>query len=169
MIKIKQTTIGIFFVMLALLSLNVSAQRRAYPVNNAQVEAILTRLEQNSNRFRSSIDIALDRSPRYDGTRTEDNISELVKNFEDSTDRLRERYQDRRTVSADVQEVFNRAIVIDDFMRRNSLTPRAQRDWQTIRVQLNNVPNQLCSSRTYRKHAATNTAKWLLLLLMLTR
>ncbi|MEJ7709933.1 MAG: hypothetical protein WKF84_08750 [Pyrinomonadaceae bacterium] len=41
-----------------------------------------------------------------DGTKTEDEFNELVKEFETATDQMRERFNDRRSVAADVENVL---------------------------------------------------------------
>ncbi len=124
--------------MLAGVSLQGVAQRRPQRTNDAQVQQILRRMENRADRFRNSLDDALDQS-RLNGTREEDEVNNYVQQFEEATDRLRERFNQRQSTSTEVQEVFDRAINIDDFMRRNRLTPRAERDWALIRSDLNQL------------------------------
>lgn len=117
-----------------------SAQTRRGTIrtDDARAQNIIRRLETNSDAYRQSLDEALDRS-RLNGTRTEDEINRFVKDFEVATDRLRDNANSRGNVNADLQEVFNRALDIDDFMSRNRLTPRAQRDWELVRTELNRL------------------------------
>lgn len=131
------------FVMLLMLAFAANgtmtqAQRRTVRTSEAQTQNIISRIETNADAFRESLDQSLDQS-RLDGTRAEDEINQYVRDFEGATDRLRDNFNNRRAVSADVQEVFNRSIVIDDFLVRNRLTPRAQRDWALIRTDLNRL------------------------------
>jgi hypothetical protein len=109
-----------------------------YRVSDSQVDALLRRVETNADRFRASLDRALDRT-RYDGTRAEDNINEFVRNFEQATDVLRDRFNSRRSVASDVENVLRQATYIDDFVRRNRLNRRAQNDWSLIRQDLNQL------------------------------
>ncbi|HSE98376.1 MAG TPA: hypothetical protein VLD57_08950, partial [Blastocatellia bacterium] len=99
---------------------------RPYRISDEQVKKLLERIEKGGDRFRSSLDDALDKS-RFDDTRAEDEIKQFVKDFESATDRLESRYDDDRTASASAEEVLRRGAAIDGFMRRYShtLSPRA--------------------------------------------
>lgn len=120
---------------------SVVATQRAYRVNDTQVETLLRRIETRSDTFRASLDGALDRS-RFNSTRTEDNINEFVKDFENLTDQLRKNFDGRTSVGADVSNVLVRAARIDDFMRRNLRREyTAQRDWRSLRTDLNTLSN----------------------------
>ncbi|HXG83609.1 MAG TPA: YMGG-like glycine zipper-containing protein [Pyrinomonadaceae bacterium] len=116
---------------------SVVAVQRAYRVNDSQVETLLRRVETKSDRFRTSLDRALDRS-RLDNTNREDNINEFVVDFENSTDELRRKFDGRTSVDADVSNVLVRAARIDDFMRRNLRNNRVvQNNWTSLRTDLN--------------------------------
>jgi hypothetical protein len=110
----------------------------AYRVNDRQLDALIRRIENGTDRFRSDMGTALDRST-YNGTRAEDNINQFVRDFETATDQLRSRFNSRSSASADVESVLRQATYIDDFMRRNSLSVRAENDWTTIRGDLNQL------------------------------
>ncbi|HSQ20788.1 MAG TPA: YMGG-like glycine zipper-containing protein [Blastocatellia bacterium] len=115
--------------------LSVSAQQRAYRVSEQEVDQLLRRIEQGSIRFRQSLYTALNQT-RIDGTRQEDNINDFVRNFETSTATLRDRFRQRRDVATDVSEVLNRAAFIDRFMVRQNLAATAERDWASLRSDL---------------------------------
>jgi hypothetical protein len=116
---------------------SVVATQRAYRVNDSQVETLLRRVETRSDAFRTSLDRALDRS-RFDSTNRENNINEFVKEFENSTDELRRKFDGRTSVDEDVSNVLLRAARIDDFMQRNLRRETiAQRDWSNLRTDLN--------------------------------
>lgn len=112
--------------------------RRPYRLTDAQVEAIISRVESRAEAYRRSADAAMDQS-RLDGTRAEDEFNEFVKNFETSTDQLRERFNNRRSVATDVENVLDQAVQLDRFMRRNSLMSRAERDWSLLKNQLDEL------------------------------
>lgn len=123
---------------LAGLSMTAQAQRRPYRITDRQVEQLITRIENRTNTFRSTLDATLDRS-RIDGTREEDDINRLVGDFENATNQLRDRFNSRRSAAADVQNVLDQASLIDSFMRRNRVGVRAERDWASLRVDLNEL------------------------------
>jgi hypothetical protein len=127
---------------LAGLSMTAQAQRRPYRATDQQVRQLIRRIENRTNTFRSTLDATLDRS-RIDGTRQEDNINQLVGDFENATNQLRDRFNSRQSVSGDVQNVLNQAALIDSFMRRNRVGVRAERDWASLRLDLNEL------ARTY--------------------
>jgi hypothetical protein len=107
-------------------------------LSDSDVERIIRRIEQQSDRFRSSLDDALDKS-RFNGSNREDDINSFIKDFYDQTKRLHDRFDDRKSASADVEAVLNRAARIDDFMRRNRISSKAQDDWSTLRGNLDEL------------------------------
>ncbi|HEY8226480.1 MAG TPA: hypothetical protein VIG25_14465 [Pyrinomonadaceae bacterium] len=109
-----------------------------YRVSDKEVDHILKRIEQQSDRFRSALDSALDKS-RLDGTRREDDINAFVKDFYSETKRLRDHFEDHKSTDADVQSVLDRAAAIDDFMRRNRLKKNAPNEWSKLKAELDDL------------------------------
>src|SRR5688500_14214738 len=68
----------------------VQAQVRPYRVSDRQVQNLLTRIEQNTDTYRRTMDLALDRS-RLDGSDSEEMIMSYITEFENATDRLKQR------------------------------------------------------------------------------
>jgi hypothetical protein len=121
---------------------NVQAQtrRRTTRVNDRQVEQIIRSVERRSDTFRHSFDAALDRS-RLDGSYTEDSVNEYVKEFEQATNDLRSRFDGRTAAASDVDNVLNRAALIDQFMRTNLRQRRVQGDWTLLKGDLQRLAN----------------------------
>ena len=137
--RIRQTFGVALILALATISMTiVQAQRRTTGVSNRQVRQLINSIERRTDVFRASLDRRLDRS-RINNTRTEDNINQFVADFESATDRLRDRFNDRQETEADVQEVLNRAALIDSFMRSNRLGAQPERDWASLRTDLNTL------------------------------
>src|SRR3970040_2538994 len=90
------------------LGMIVGAQQQPYRLSDQQVKDLLSRIEKDTDTFRPNLDRALDRS-RIDGNRKEDNINQFVKDFEQSTDRLRYRGNDRRSGAAEVEDGLSTA------------------------------------------------------------
>jgi len=134
------------FLMMAFLAVvfttvsETSAQVRPYRVTDSQVQTLLNRLETRTDNFRREIDRSLDNS-RVDGTRTEDNITEFVTDFENATDQLKNDFAARNSTVDDVQEVLNRALFINEFMRNNRVSVQSQNQWNFIRTDLNTLAN----------------------------
>jgi len=123
------------FLLIVGIGFSSTAQaQQPYRVSDRQISDILHRLEQNSGRFRNSLDASLDRS-RTDGTRAEDDINAFVRDFDNSVEQLKQRFNDRRSVSADVETVLQKAAVIDNFMGRN-FAARSENDWVAVKTDL---------------------------------
>lgn len=116
---------------------NTQPQRRWYRGN---VREIIRQLETDTDQFKSSLDSALDRSS-INGSRAEDEINEAVKRFEEATDRLRDRAEDREYAPNLAREVLNRGRSINGFMRTHRLGGRAESDWAIVRGDLNRLAN----------------------------
>jgi hypothetical protein len=113
-------------------------QLRPYRATDAQVKSLITRIESNTNTFRTRLNNALDVSP-INGSRSEDEAVRYVNDFEQSTDTLRDRVTDRSITTTDVEELLSSASYIDKFMRDNRLTTTAQNQWSLIRTDLNTL------------------------------
>src|SRR5215510_4428485 len=132
--------VSILCVCSALLISTSKAQEigAPYRLRDKDVERILRRIEQQSDRFRSSLDSALDKS-RFNGTHREDDINAFVKDFYEQTKRLRNRFDKHQSTDPDVEAVLDRAARIDNFMSRNRLSPKAQDDWANLKGNLDEL------------------------------
>ena len=120
-------------------TVNTLAQRqRVWYRGN--VREIIRQLETDTDDFKSSLDSALDHST-LNGTRAEDEINEYVKRFEEATDRLRDRSEDREYAPNAAREVLTRGRSINVFMRTHRLGGRAESDWAKVRNDLNRLSN----------------------------
>ena len=100
----------------------------------------LLRLEEDSDRFTKSLDSDLDHSA-LNGTRAEDEINRYVHDFEEATDHLKNRFDDREASPGLAREVLARGRSIDAFMRRNRPGPRSMSDWVRVRQSLDRLAN----------------------------
>jgi hypothetical protein len=132
--------VSVFCVCAALFVSTAAAQvvGQPYRLNDKEVEKIIRRIEQQSDRFRSSVDDALDKS-RFNGTNREDDINSFIKDFYTQTKHLRDRFDKHHSASADVEAVLDRAGRIDNFMGRNRLSSKAQNEWSTLKSNLDEL------------------------------
>lgn len=131
--------------MVAIVSSPAEAQFRRGGRNRgytkAQVEQIIRRLENQSDRFVRSFDRSLDDS-RADGTRREDNLNQRARDLENSIDVLRQefdrtdRYQDTRS---QVSSVMSTAEDINRAVGRRNLRGNTERLWSRVRTELNSL------------------------------
>ncbi len=141
--KVIMAAIALF--MVALMSIPAEAQysrrNRGRGYTKAQVEQIIRRLENQSDRFVRSFDRSLDNS-RVDGSMREDNLNQRARDLENALDALRQdfdrmdRYQDTR---AQVSSVLNVAEDINRAVRNRRLRGNTERLWSRVRTELNTL------------------------------
>ena len=95
-------------------------------VSDAQVQTLLTRIEANTDTFKRRLTNGLDRST-LNNTNAEDSIANYIKDFENSTDQLKQRFDARRAVARDVEDVLIKANFIDGFFERLSSEPQSSK------------------------------------------
>jgi hypothetical protein len=63
----------------------------------------------------------------------------FARDFDESVQRLRVRFDARQSTSADAQDVLNRAARIDVFLNRHSVDARSRNQWSLLRADLNQL------------------------------
>ena len=126
-------------ILWALVTTNSFAHRNLFSqrtsVVRTNVHQIIRNLETDTDTFKSSLDRALDHSP-LDGTRSEDEINEYVKQFEHATDRLKDKAEDQKYAPNLAREVLVRGRSINGFIRKHQLGHDANNDWARVRDDL---------------------------------
>ncbi|HEV7700593.1 MAG TPA: hypothetical protein VGO43_10235 [Pyrinomonadaceae bacterium] len=125
-------------VMVLAGAFTASAQPRVYTARDTDVRALFTRIETRTNSFKAAAERSLDRSV-WNGTNREDSMNQVIANFETSTDRLTTNFNSRRSTAADVQDVLNKAVLVDRLVRNNRLSTAATSDWSLIRTDLDTL------------------------------
>ena len=136
----KGTVLLIASAMMLLNTTVSSLAQRPRPWYRGNVREIIRQLETDTDHFKSSLDAALDKSS-LNGSRAEDEINAYVKQFEEATDRLRDRSEDREYAPNAAREVLTRGRSINVFMRTHRLGGRAESDWAKVRNDLNRLSN----------------------------
>ncbi|MGB7926337.1 MAG: hypothetical protein WCF57_24060 [Pyrinomonadaceae bacterium] len=96
------------------------------------------RLKNLSGRFEDNLDRALDRS-RVDGTRREDHLNDIAREFHRAARDLENRFDDRRDLNrsaGEAQRVLNLGEQLDRVVQRVG-DGRVRSDWIQIRQELN--------------------------------
>ena len=125
---------------LGLVGMSAQAQRRPNGTTDRQVSVILQRLEQSSSRFHNSLNLVLVNG-RVDETRPQNDINSFEPAFSTAIDQFRDKFSRRQDVGADVQNILQKAALVNGFMTRNRLNATAQNDWATVRNNLNTLAN----------------------------
>jgi len=133
--KVKRSIFSLAGLAVFVLSMSSMVQAQWY---RGDLKQTINKLEEDSFRFAQSLDSDVDRS-RFNKTNREDEISEInkyVHQFEDATDHLKARSEERGVAPGFAREVLSRGRAIDRFMRRNRTSARTAADWRTVRKSL---------------------------------
>jgi hypothetical protein len=117
---------------------------------------VLNRLEDRSYSFARLVDRELDNS-RYDDTRREDRIDDIVGNFRDAVDKLEDDFDgegQRDDSYRQAQRVLTLANQVDNLVRRSRLGYNLQNEWNAIRQDLSVV------ARYYGYNNRRNTSNY---------
>jgi hypothetical protein len=138
MIKIKTRFV-------ALLALLVFAGAGALPEAHAQtyrgttrvVRQLILRIENRTDVLRNTLNAQ--NQTRTNGTGAE-NINTLVQDLDTAIGHLRQNFDQRRSTTADAQEVLNRAAELDRVINsRRFRSPAVVRSWTSLRADLNQL------------------------------
>ncbi len=111
-----------------------------YTVNASNVKSLISMIESKTDVYKREMNTALDRSV-LNNSRSEEAFIEYVTMFENSTDKLKQNFNSGRSTSKDVEEVLNSAAYIDTFMRDYRLMRSAERQWLSVKNDLNTLSN----------------------------
>ena len=115
-----------------------AGQQRPYRVSDQQLKDLVNRIDTHEQAFRSSFERAIDRSP-IKNSPTADQAGRSMKDFNDAADQLRDRVNDGQSVTSDAENLLRRASAIDSLMTRTQFDAPAQRDWQALRLDMNDL------------------------------
>lgn len=129
------------FILLAfsiVIGPGIQAQQQTNRNNTRQVGNMLQRLERSSSRFRNSLNVALVQGS-VDQTRPQNDVSTFESGFELAVKQFRDQFTRRLAVAADVESILQKASPINSFITQNTLDPRVQNDWTSVRTDLNTL------------------------------
>jgi hypothetical protein len=121
------------------------AQRRRRPVRRGytkqEVNSIIKRVEERSDRFVKLFDRSLDRSG-INGTDREDRLNEYARNLETALDELRgefDRKENYVETRPEVRRCLDIATNINAAVRSRRLGGETERQWALLRAELNTL------------------------------
>ena len=106
-------------------------------VTDRQMRLLLARISNETTTFRNEVMSASNRSIL--NSNREERIDNLIDQFSTATTDLNNRYTYRRDMTVEVNDVLQRASVIDRFMQRNNLSLRAENQWTRLRSDLDTL------------------------------
>jgi hypothetical protein len=136
--KIFVSLMAMFIVLIAADAGNAQA-RRLRGVSKQQVENLLERIEERTDRFSNQLNKSLDRS-RLDGGRAEDNIANRALALENASDELRREFDfddTRGETRQKARKVINAAIAVNSVMTRRNFSRQAETSWVNLRTEIN--------------------------------
>jgi hypothetical protein len=128
--------LAVFFA--ATVSINAQNRDNQNRVSNSTIQALITRIQTKTDVFKRSVTRALNRNAQSN-TASQDTVFGYITDFESEITQLKQNSGTLRTARADVQDLLSRAVSIDDFVRENSLNPAAQRDWTSLKADLDTL------------------------------
>ena len=133
---VRKTLVAIFAVILLSSGASLTqAQTTGYRGTFRTVRQLIVRLDNRAGVLRNNVQTALASNNTYNNNR-EENINNLVQEFDDSVTRLRTSFDSRQSTTADAQEVLDLGSRLDRRLRRNALSTVVTRDWNLIRTDL---------------------------------
>ena len=150
--------LSVFLAILILTDTSFAQKRRTRTVSysKGQIQQILKRIEEKTDRFTKVFDESLDDS-RLNGSRAEENYTDLARNLENETDELRREFNRNDSYAENtpnVRSVVNAATNVDRIMKRRNFGRQTENLWVSLRADINSlariyrVPN--IGSSSYR-------------------
>ncbi len=160
---IKKVVFTALLITFAGNCLSAQAQLRPYPGPfppssqpsgqfRQQYQELLNRIQKDTGRFRKSFNRDIDRSNYDDDNRRNNNsrryddynlnkndLKQLVNDFKQDADRLRDRFKDGGQIRDDLRPFLTKAQRIDTIMQRLRLSGDSQRDWNNLRPDLDRL------------------------------
>jgi hypothetical protein len=140
-IAITVTTACAALLLLTMTSVAQPRIARGRVYTKAEVERIIRRVEDRSDKFKKEFDKALDRS-RLNNTNREDQLNQYAKDLEKATDELRSEF-DRRDAwvenKEEVRKCLSVATKLNVAMRNRRLGPKVESTWSALRYELNTL------------------------------
>ena len=136
MVTIRKT---IFMALLVSLATFCAARTSMaqYGTSDSSTLELVRSIETHTATLRNDVQLAINRGNVSNNQIYQ--LNRLITDFATSTNQLDRRLSVRRATSADVSVVLNRALLVDNFFAANRLGPGANRAWQTLRGEVDQL------------------------------
>jgi hypothetical protein len=116
---------------------NTGSAQRQYGNNDTSLRDLIRRIQTRTTTFTNTAQNALSRSNVSNSSRNE--FNNLITDFESSVNQLNRRSYTRQATQTEVRTVLERAALINNFLLNNRLGFGAQRDWDLVRGDLDQL------------------------------
>jgi len=132
----RPITKTIFMSLLALVLSATMAETTSaqFGASSASIRELVSRIQTDTSTLRSSVQNASDR-----GNYRVSDLNQLIATFDAATVQLDRRLSTRRATAVDARLVLDRATPIDNFFINNRVGTGIQRNWQTLRSDLDQL------------------------------
>lgn len=136
MVTIRKT---IFMALLVSLATFCAARTSMaqYGTSDSSTLGLVRSIETHTATLRNDVQLAINRGNVSNNQIYQ--LNRLINDFATSTNQLDRRLSVRRATSADVSVVLNRALLVDNFFAANRLGAGANRAWQTLRGEVDQL------------------------------
>lgn len=126
----------VLFLLIGLGTVHIALAQ--YRLSNTEIRSLIQRVETRTDSFSRNLENAIDRSP-INGTAREEEVNQLVRDFEYATDQLRTKFESRQATATEARAVLDKAAFINRFVIDNRLDTRVAQDWQLVRADLDRL------------------------------
>lgn len=128
----RKTAFKASLVLLALTAMTSAGM--AQFASEATIRDTVRRIQTRTDNLQRSVQNATDR-----GNYRAEDLNRLIVDFEAAVNQLDRRLSTRRATSSDARAVLDRAAQVDSFIVSNRIGAGSQRDWQTLRADLDQL------------------------------
>ncbi len=147
----RKTAFKAFLVMLVVSG--TTSIGMAQLASEANIRDTVRRIQTRTDNLQRAIQNASDR-----GNYRAEDLNRLVLDFESAVNQLDRRLGSRRTSSTDARAVLDRAVLIDSFLTNNRVGGGTQREWQSLRVDVDQLAGYYNLSAAWRSGARATPA-----------
>ena len=150
---IRRTAFKVLLATLVLAGLSTTGMAQ-FGANDSAIRDVVRRIQTHTDSLQRAIQNASDRNAYR-----VDELNRLVSDFEVAVNQLDRRLGSRRDTSSDARTVLDRAASIDQFFANNRVGFGAQREWQSLRADLDQLASyyNLSSNRGYGTSTSSST------------
>src|SRR5688572_3521487 len=140
-------------ILVTLVVTGLAASGMAQFGNQSAIRDVVRRIQTRTDSLQRAVQNAADRN-----TYRVDDLNRLVSDFEIALNQLDQRLNSGRTNSADARIVFDRAALIDNFFVNNRIGAGTQREWQSLRSDLDQLAGYFNLSPSWGSGSTTSSS-----------